>query len=146
MICYFDTSALVKRYVREAGSEKIEEFIAQAEYLETSALTELELTHFFERAKRERRLDSPIYRKVFGYFERDIRGGVISLVNMDKESWKNAKRLIQQRRLRVADSIQLATAIAANERFRGEIHFVCADEALLQAAKLERLQCLNPLN
>lgn len=146
MICYFDSSALVKRYVKEEGSEKVQEIMTQTVYLETSALTELELTHFLERAKRERRIDSPAYRKLASNLERDIRGGVLSLANLNKESWKEAKRLIQQRRLRVADSIQLASALATNIRFQGQIHFVCADQILLQAAKLERLRCLNPLD
>lgn len=146
MICYFDTSALAKRYVMEEGSKRVQELISQADYIETSALSELELTALFERAKREHRIPSPAYRKVMGYVERDIRDGVLSLVNMNKESWAKAKRLIQQRRLRVADSIQLASAIGANLRFLGDLYFVSADQFLLQAAKLEKLQCINPLD
>lgn len=146
MIYYFDTSALAKRYISETGTEQVQRLMSQAIYVETSIFTELELTAFFERAKRERRIDSPMYRKIGGYFASDIRAGVISLTNVDLSTWKNARRLIQQRRLRVGDAIQLAAALAAYKRFRGGLsYFVCADQALVSAAQLERLPCLNPL-
>lgn len=144
MIYYFDTSALAKRYLLESGSDTILKIMEGAEYIETSVLTELEMTSFFERAKRDRRIDSPTYRKVFGDLEKDILQGVFSLANIEANSWKRAKRFIQQRRLRVADSLQLACALAANKRFLGDLQFVCADRFLLEAARLEGLQAINP--
>lgn len=142
MIYYFDSSALAERYLLREGSKQIQELISGADYIETSALTELELTTLFENAKNEHRLNSPNYRKVTAYLQRDIRTGVISLVNMDKETWLKAKRIIQQRRLDFPAAIQLATAVGTNKRFQGDIQFVSGDRELLQAAKLERLQCV----
>lgn len=144
MIYYFDTSALAKRYILESGSKNVGQIFDQADYIETLALTELELTALFERAKRERRLDSPSYKKVVAYLGNDIRQTAISLIQLDLPSWKTAKRLIKQRRLRVADAMQLAGAITTHERFSGHNYFVCSDENLLQAAKLEGLHCIDP--
>lgn len=144
MIAYFDTSALAKRYVEEAGSDRVSHWLKEIEHLETSALTELELTAFLERCKREHRVDSPGYRRIMAGIERDIRVGMVSLVAMDQEILKSGKKLIQQQRLRVADSIQLATALSSHRRFSGSMHFVCADQALLRAARLTGLKCLDP--
>lgn len=144
MIAYIDSSALAKRYISEEGSGAIHSIFEETDYMETSAITELEITGLFERAKREHSLDSPTHRKVMHYFQGDIYNGTLSLVHPSAESWKLAKRLIQQRRLRVLDAIQLATAIASNKRLGGDVDFICSDEQLLEAAKLEGLRCVNP--
>lgn len=144
MIAYIDSSALAKRYISEIGSERVRSLFEEADYMESSALTELELTALFERAKKERFLDSPTYRKVTHYFQGDIQNGTLSLVHPSQETWRKAKRLIQQRRLRVLDSIQLATAIDSNKRLRGDVCFICSDLKLLEAVRLEGLKFINP--
>lgn len=141
MILYADTSALAKKYNKEIGSEDVRRLIDESVSILTSTLTELELTSAIERAKREGRIDSPSYRAIYASIEHDVRSGAVSLVSIQGEIIQDAKRLIRQRRLRVQDSIQLASALAARRSADSEIIFLCADRALLEAARLEGLKC-----
>ena len=53
MIIYFDTSALVKRYLREADSDKVMALFNEADHLFGSAvLTQVEMAATFQRAVR----------------------------------------------------------------------------------------------
>ncbi len=144
MISYLDTSALAKYYHDEPGSTRMQQLISQEGRIVTSALTELELTSFAERLKRERQIDSPAYHLVHRSIEKDIHSGKIGLVEIEAAILKNALRLIRQRRLKVQDSIQLATALAVHKRSDGSMDFVCSDRALLEAARLEGLRVIDP--
>ena len=144
MLYYFDSSALFKHYINEIGSDTIHALINETEYLETCVLTELEIVSALERMKREHKINSPIYRHTMEHFQKDIHNGTISFLNPQKDTWAEAKRLIQQRRLRVGDAIQLASALEMEGRFEEDIQFVCADNQLLHAAQLEGLECLEP--
>ena len=50
MILYLDASALVKRYVREAGSDDVGQLLAQAEIIGTSLITRAEVAAALARA------------------------------------------------------------------------------------------------
>ena len=52
MNLYLDTSALVKRYVVEAGSDDVRRWIAEADLVTTSLLTRAEANAAFARAVR----------------------------------------------------------------------------------------------
>ncbi|MBI2345532.1 MAG: hypothetical protein HYV03_01290 [Deltaproteobacteria bacterium] len=43
--------------------------------------------------------------------------------------------------MRPPDALQLSTALVANKRAGGDLLFLCADDALLTAARLEGLRC-----
>lgn len=143
MILYTDSSALVKKYSEEAGSREVDRLFKTASYVVTSALTDLEMVSFLERAKRETRINSATYREISANIDKDLRGAFISLIDITPPMLKLAKRLIRQRRLRVQDSIQLATALEANKDLFQALCFLCADQALLEAARLEGLRCFD---
>ena len=144
MIIYCDTSVLAKKYLEEAGRQRVEELLKQTEYLMTSVLTKLELVSMLERAKREGRLDSPSYRQATAHMERDIAYGEINFIMIHEDILNLSMRLIRQRKLRVQDSIQLATALEASKEADSNYSFVSSDHALLEAARLEGLRCIDP--
>lgn len=141
MIYYLDTSALAKKYVLEPGSEKLAKLLSQSSYLLTSFLTELEILATLERAKKMRRMDSPVLRTAVNTFEREIESGEISLIPFDASIHKISKRLVRQRHLRAPDAIQLATALSLGPAFKERFIFLGADRSLLDAARLEGLRC-----
>ncbi|MBI4365870.1 MAG: type II toxin-antitoxin system VapC family toxin [Deltaproteobacteria bacterium] len=142
MLCYMDTSAIAKKYLEESGALQVEEYFAQSEGVFTTALTRLELASLIERAKRSARINSPMYHRIVAAVEADYRLQIITLLAINEGILALARRLIIQRRLRVQDAIQLATAIVTNRSLHGgEVQFVCADHALLGAARLEGLRC-----
>lgn len=144
LICYVDTSALVKKYCEEIGSERLKSILQEAKVILTSTLTELELTSTIERMKHEAKLTSPDYRRVMRGVESDLSSEVISLITLDPAILSLAKGLIKKRRLRVPDSIQLASAVRAQEKAGERLRFVCSDHQLLEAARLEGLEGINP--
>jgi predicted nucleic acid-binding protein len=56
-----------------------------------------------------------------------------------------ARQILDRHELRSAEALQLGAAVVAREMFQGmEIVFVSADQRLLQAAREERFETLNP--
>lgn len=144
MIYYADTSALTKRYLDEDGSVRIQDCLAQGEYLLTSFLTKLELTSAIERAKRSARINSPTYRNVIATFEYDLRNEAFSFVHISPHIINVASRFIRTRRLSPPDAIQLASALEVQPSANDAYTFLCADRCLLDAARLEGLRCIDP--
>lgn len=141
MIFYGDTSALAKRYLDETGSDIVGDYLDEAELRYTSALTQLELVATIESAKRIRRINSPNYRMISAKLETDIHQGLLTLMDVSPGILKRAIPLIRIRCLRAPDAIQLATALELGKQINGDLHFLCADHALLDAARSEGLSC-----
>ena len=53
MILYLDTSALVKRYVREAGTDEVIAFVESAESVGSVSLTRVEMAAAFAKTVRQ---------------------------------------------------------------------------------------------
>ncbi len=68
---YFDTSALVKRFVEEPGSRRVEALIAAQAQVATSKIAYAELHAALARKLRERKLTHAAYRRISGRFELD---------------------------------------------------------------------------
>ncbi len=139
MIHYIDTSALVKKYSLEPHSEEVQAAVEAASILVTSALTELEMISWIERAKRCGAVNSPVYRSLAAALERDIRKSEVNLIAISEPILIEAKRIIKQRRLRTPDAIQLATALQAKAKYQSPFRFLCFDMNLNEAARLEGL-------
>jgi predicted nucleic acid-binding protein len=57
-----------------------------------------------------------------------------------------ARETLDRHELRSAEALQLGAAVVAREMFQGmEIVFVSTDQRLLDAAKMERFETLNPV-
>lgn len=141
MVVYADTSALFKHYVEESDSDIVRRILDQSQSLMTSALTELEMTSAFERAKRDQRINSPFYRTITQAFERDLREETISLIELSSAIMVEAKRIIKHHRLRPPDAIQVASLKHASKNIP-QIEFFCFDNAVTKAAKFEGLKCI----
>ena len=141
MIIYSDTSALAKRYLEEPGSHVVREYLDDAEYRYTSAFTELELIAAIEFSKRLRRINSPEYRTITVRLTADFHQGLLSLIDINDKILQRAISMIRVRGLKAPDAIQLATALALNKRLAHSLHFLCADQPLLTAARKEGLRC-----
>jgi predicted nucleic acid-binding protein len=148
MPAYFlDSSALLKRYIDEAGSEWVRDtirqstqpcFIAQVAGVEiVSAITRLHAG----KAITPRARDAAITA-----FKSDFAGSYdVAMLSMDVT--ENAMRLAERRVLRGYDAIQLAAALFVAERAQRrslELLFVCADTSLNRAAAAEGLKVENP--
>ena len=71
MIAYFDSSALVKRYVRESGSERVMALLEEATPA-TSGFSSIEIASAFARRCREGRLDDSLRRRMLRDLDADL--------------------------------------------------------------------------
>jgi hypothetical protein len=147
---YIDTSALVKRYVAEAGSAWVRRTVARPVHhvMYTAALTEVEVRSALQRLVREGRVDTAqaqrLTQRVRQHFTRRYQ-----LIRITRPVVAEAGRLVEGYPLRAYDAVQLACALTV----RRGLHrrglppplFVTADTTLLAAAAAEGFAVDNPL-
>ena len=148
-IAYLDTSALVKQYVIEPGSNWVKALLVLdlTPTVFTSHLTVVEATCAFARRRREGSLLSQQHAQILRAFEYDIQNR-FNILDVGPAVIRTAQQLANQHPLRAYDAVQLATAWLANENLvRSEqrpLTFVCADNHLLAIAQAEGLLTENP--
>jgi predicted nucleic acid-binding protein len=147
---YFDTSALVKRYVAEVGSAWVRRALAQpsSDPIYTSVLTQPEVLSALQRKVREGQLEQyraqVLTQRVTMHITHRYR-----LIEVTASVVTEACRCLQVHPLRAYDALQLASATVLRDRLQrsnlAEPRFVAADDALLTAATAEGFVVDNPL-
>jgi predicted nucleic acid-binding protein len=144
--CYFlDSTAFVKLFVQEAGTGSIIRLMEATEDNRKliSAGTPLEV---YAALKRRERLggishqDSEAARNI-------LRVEAARMVQqpLNPAVLEAARQVLDRHELRSAEALQLGAAVVAREMFQGmEIIFVSADPKLLEAARVEHFETLNP--
>lgn len=139
---YFDTSALVKRYVKEKGSEKVDSLLADAVSVVTSRLTYPEILSAFNRRWKEGAFSEEWLNKMIENFEAEWDKFII--IDFQEEFFASTRELIRKHSLRGADSVHLSSALWLRPLAKGNMTFIACDKNLLKAAKAERLKVVNP--
>ena len=139
---YLDTSALVKRFVLEAGSSKVQSLLADDEPVASATIAYAELYSGLTRRHREGVLSRLQYRLACRRVERDWMAVV--KVELGADILASARELIQRHGLRAFDAIHLASALGLQAAANEPVTFVAADQRLLRAAVGERLATVNP--
>ncbi len=142
MICYLDSSALVKRYIREDGTERMNSLITGAKMLVTSKLTYAETLSAFFKKHRAKELSEKHLNAVLTTFENDW--AYFLVVEFGDEMLPLIKKLVGKHYLKGADSIHLSSALWLKTAMKQDITFVASDSTLLAAAQAETLQVVNP--
>ena len=141
---YWDSSALVKKYLKEEGTDRVRRWLAEDSLLVTSQLTYAEIHATFARKAREGALAPDDCKKIGQTFEADWNA--MFIVHLDDVLLPGIRRVVSRHPLRGADSIHLASALYVSERIRQRpLPFACADCRLLQAVKAEGMEGWNPL-
>lgn len=139
---YFDSSALVKRYIEEHGTEKVKSLIALNEEIITSKLTYPEMLSAFNIKYKTGEINSELYNNKVAEFIVDW--DYFHVIEFDDGLLPIIKSIIHKYHLRGADSIQLSSALWFNDSLKEEIIFVSSDIDLLKAAESEGLQIIDP--
>jgi len=133
MIVFIDTSALVKRYAKEKGSEEVDELFQKGKDVWISQLSIVELLSALHRKAREKELlpeDVSIARAACF---RDLRRKRIGVVAFDRRIFKDTLKLFLKDQsflhLRTLDTFQISFADKLN-RDRGLDMFVVSDRKL----------------
>ena len=147
MIFFFDTSALVKRYLHEKGSVRVRRLLQTggAIFYQTF-LTPLEMTSAFYRQHRDGRLSieelslllrSYAFHSHAAYLQVPYSEALIGL----------AGALVSRHPLRALDAIQLASALELSNSLPAgapPLIFLSADDRLVTTARQEHLKVENP--
>jgi predicted nucleic acid-binding protein len=138
---YFDTSALVKRFVEEPGSDVVRRFVLGEAPVATAKITYAEVYSGFTRKWKEGHLSSSDYDMVCRDFEADWDSYV--RVELSDEILLTSRDVIRRHGLRGFDAIHLASAIHLMTALEERIDFAAADRRLLEAAEAEGLRSID---
>lgn len=146
MLHFLDTSALLKRYRPETGSEIVEElFRSPTHLIAASALSFAEAIGALTRAHRTHLIgQSELEDAVSGLYT-DFASGRIEWIDISHHDLLRCAALIVDHHLSANDALILASALGLEQHAPV---FVCADtrSGLLRAAEACGLSTLNPLS
>ena len=113
MIYFFDSSALVKRYVTEVGSAWVQNLTAptSGHTLIVARITWVELLSALSRLLRMQNISSQHVTTAIGAFRFDWRTQY-QTVELTEQITQRAGQLVQNHTLRAYDAVQLASALA----------------------------------
>ena len=139
---YFDTSALIQRFVVEEGSPRVNSLLMREGVAASAKIAYAEVYAGLSRKRREGHLSQTLYTLACRQFESDWPAYI--QVELRDEVLALARELIQRHPLRAYDAIHLASALSLQTGLGEEVTFVVADDRLLRAAQAEQLKPLNP--
>lgn len=142
---YLDTSALVKLYVREAGTQRM---LRLASGAPTDTFTVLAVSRIETYAAVRRResigdLTSHDVQAALAQFEQDW-GKVYLVQPVTDRVLEEARSVLTAHVLRAYDAMQIAGCVALRATSGEEPTFVCSDRQLLSVAATLSLQTLDP--
>ncbi|NOY07767.1 MAG: type II toxin-antitoxin system VapC family toxin [Spirochaetes bacterium] len=139
MKIYLDTSALIKNYIEESGSDVVTGIMHKADNIYVSYITRIECISTFRRILRENNITAAEYKELKAELLHDVEY-FTEIEN--KKALENCEEIIDKYQLKTLDSIQLSSAIYIKDDL--DI-FICCDIKLNDAAGNERLPVYNPM-
>jgi predicted nucleic acid-binding protein len=123
---YFDTSALVKRYVDEPGRREVQQLLRRHDCV-TSAILPVELRSALRRRVAERSLDTSRVSEILKRVAADR--AYWTVVEVGAEVLSGAEALVSLHPLRTLDAIHVASAqLFSNRLSVANLTFVSADK------------------
>ena len=137
MILYLDTSAWLKLYVDERGTQEVIEAVRSAELVAISQIAYAEARAALARVLREKRTTKAEHRRRVTALDADY--AEVLKVEVSQELVKQAGELAESHALRGFDAIQLASARWLARKTRRPLRLLAYDDRLNQAAQALRL-------
>ena len=140
---YLESSALLKLYVRERGTDDLVPLVRNPFLVDrfiVLSLASVEVRSAIRRRERIGDIAAPMAAAAIRRLEWQV-GTRFYETRLDGEVIEVAKSLIDRHGLRAYDSLQLAGCLAIREFLPT---FVCSDQKLLKAADEEGLATFNP--
>ncbi len=139
MSFYIDSSAIVKLYIDEVGSERVRDIaFSEENNIFISKITGAEVVAAFSRRRRMKDITEEDYEQIHSDFLLDFTSLFIKSEVTDSVVFR-AIELAKNRALRGYDAVQLATALILIAEINDGMIFICADGDLNGAAKTEGL-------
>ena len=142
MILYLDTSALVKRYIREPESPQVKEWIAVADVAGSSLIARVEMAAVIGRLRRMKELSEAAAVQTLTAF-RDHWPSYTRL-RLTEATVRRADELAYQNALRGYDAVHLASALLWQEQLGELVSLATYDRQLGAAARTLGMVVLPP--
>ena len=143
---YLDTSALVKLYVREPGTEQLLRLASEitGNHLAILALAQVEIRSALRRRERAGEIAGMVVSQLLDRFQRHLESVFLKQI-VTEAMLDVACDLVDRYSLFALDAIQLAgyMALTASSGTNTPV-FVSADQQLLRAAEAEYIPILDP--
>ena len=139
---YLDSGAIVKRYIKEGGSEIVDKVFENAERSNTVIFCSFwcigEVVGVFDRHNRigDAKLESTL-SKFSNEMERLSSKGSFRVINVSSELIFEAIQQVLKHHIYIADALQIATSRSINCD-----KFLTSDKALNEAAKKEGINSI----
>jgi uncharacterized protein len=143
---YLETSALVKLYVREPGTDRVLALAARSSdnRLAILSLAQVEFRSAIRRRERSGEIPAVIATELLDAFSRHLESRFVTQTINDF-LLDIACALVDRHALRAFDAIQLAGYVVLRRSAGASTPvFVCSDQELLTAAKHEGAPILDP--
>ena len=128
MKTFLDSSAFAKRFVDEAGSDKVEDTCAQASELGLSVICVPEIISALNRRRRERSLTATQYAEAKQRLLDDVRDA--DIINLAVPVVGSAIGVLEESPVRAMDALHIACALEWGAQL-----FVSSDKKQLRAAR-----------
>ncbi|MCP8309012.1 MAG: type II toxin-antitoxin system VapC family toxin [archaeon] len=146
-IFYFDTSAIVKRYHRELGSDVVDKIFESKEHGFTiSFWTVLEFMVAFSAKRKRKALSEEAFRVTMARFLKDVLDKFM-IRSVSDELVASAISIANKYALPSADCLQLTSALESKkilDEVKQKVVLVASDEEMNKVAKKEGLELINP--
>ena len=138
MIVYFDSSALVKRYIAEPASAHVETLVAEASVAATSLITRAEVAAALAKAVRLNWLTHDVAARALKAFQQ--HWSVLFRLNIREATIERAEGLAWEQGLRGYDAVHLASALLWQSGLSERVTLATFDRQLWDAAQLVGLE------
>ena len=138
MIAYLDSSALVKLYTRESGSDETLAFVGQADVRGTGLIARAEVAATFGKAVRLKALTRDEARAALEAFRREWPD--LFHVDINETVVTQADALAWAHGLRGYDAVHLASALLWQQSINSPVTLATFDRQLWDAARLVGLE------
>lgn len=147
-IYYLETSAWLKRYKSESGSEVVRELFDQkqaGETFVTSHLSVLEVNSVAARLLKGGVIRQEHYRRMLGTFIQELSTYDVIVLPVHSTLVSESIELVQRHPLRAADALQFAMALRASRQAGNEpFYVVSADREIGEACLGRQVSLLDP--
>lgn len=139
---FFDTSALVKRYYDEPGTELVDSLVTDddTKVILTSIAVIETVSAFRRKYNREDIGDAVLDDLLASFFEEALSD--FPILPTEESLLANSFDLVLNDDLRTLDSLQLSAAVSVSKDVEDMV-FVCADGELVSVAKSKGLDTIN---
>ncbi len=141
---YFDSSVLVKRYIEEEGSDKVNALLEERSIAAASRLAYPETLAAITRRHKAGEIETGDLERIKKAFRDDRMS--LAVVEIHNEVFQFIDEVIAKHALKGTDSIHLSTALWLKKATKADVVFVASDRELLKAAKSEKLGICNPFD